>query len=67
MDVSVEQLRTGRWEARVAVTTPEGPRHFRVLGQNRTAALLSLSQTLRPYRGDGYREAQAAVLEQALA
>ncbi len=65
MHVVVEQLGSGRWEARVAVTTPMGPRYFSESGPNQTAALLSLVQSLRLYRGDGYQEARAAVLERA--
>jgi hypothetical protein len=67
MHVTVEQLGSGKWEARVAVATPMGPRYFCESGLNRTAALLSLRQTLGLYRGDGYQEARAALLEQALA
>lgn len=67
MNVSVEELMQGRWTARVMVPTPGGPRYFSESGPNRTAALLSLRQSLRSYDGDGYREARAAVLESALA
>lgn len=66
MSISVEQLGSGGWEARAAIATPAGPRYFREWGQNRTAALLSLRQALRPYRGDGYSDARAEALEQAL-
>ena len=67
MNVSIEKLIGGQWEARVAVATPEGARYFRERGQNQTAALLSLRQSLARYRGDSYRDASAAVLERALA
>jgi hypothetical protein len=67
MNVSVEELTGGQWEARVAIATPEGARYFCERGHNQTAALLSLRQSLRPYRGDSYRDARAAVLERALA
>jgi hypothetical protein len=67
MTVSVEELDQDRWEARVTVATPSGPRYFSENGPNRTAALLSLRQSLRPYQGDGYRQARAAVLERAIA
>ena len=67
MNVSIEQLLSGQWEARVAVATPAGSRYFREYGQNRTAALLSLCQSLRRYHGDGYRHAHAEALERALA
>jgi len=67
MTVSVEQLHAGRWEARLSLATPSGSRYFRERGQNRTAALLALRQSLAPYRGDSYRDAREAVLQQALA
>ena len=67
MNVSVEELIGGLWEARVAIATPEGARYFREQGQNQTDALLSLRQSLGRYRGDSYRDARAAVLERALA
>ena len=67
MNVSVEQLNGGLWEARVAIATPEGARYFCERGQNQTAALLSLRQSLRRYHGDSYRQACAAVLACALA
>ena len=67
MTVQVEELNQGRWEARVTVATPAGPRYFSEYGPNRTAALLSLRRSLRPYQGDGYRQARAAVLERAIA
>lgn len=65
MNVSVEELLGGQWEARVAVATPEGARYFKERGQNRTAALLSLRQSLGRYRGDSFRAARAAVLDRA--
>ena len=67
MDVSVEELCQGRWEARVTVATPAGPRYFSQWGPNRTAALLSLRQSLRPYQGDAYQQAREAVMVSALA
>jgi hypothetical protein len=67
MNVSVEQIRADRWEARLSVATPAGSRYFRECGRNRTAALLALRQSLSRYRGDSYRDARAAVLEHALA
>jgi hypothetical protein len=67
VNVSVEEMPQGQWLARVMVPTPAGPRYFSELGPNRTAALLSLRQSLRPYEGDGYRAARAAVLERAVA
>jgi hypothetical protein len=66
MNVSVEEMSQGRWLARVMVPTPAGPRYFSESGPNRTAALLSLRQSLRSYAGDNYRDARAAVLESAL-
>jgi hypothetical protein len=66
MNVSVEKVLGGQWEARVAIATPEGARYFCERGQNQTAALLSLRQSLGRYRGDSYRQARAALLEQAL-
>ena len=66
MSVSVEQNPSGQWEARLSVATPAGSRYFRECGQNRTAALLALRMSLSRYRGDSYRDARAAVLEQAL-
>jgi hypothetical protein len=67
MNVSVEETPQGQWLARVMVLTPAGPRYFSESGPNRTAALLSLRQSLRSYDGDGYRAARAAVLERAVA
>ena len=67
MDVLVEELHQGCWEARVTVSTPSGLRYFSQSGPNRTAALLSLRQSLRPYQGDGYTAARDAVLESAIA
>jgi len=67
MNVSIEQLGSDRWEARLSLATPAGSRYFRESGQNRTAALLALRQSLGRYRGESYRHARAAVLEQALA
>jgi hypothetical protein len=66
MNVSVEELLGGQWEARIAVATPEGARYFRERGDNRTAALLSLRQSLGRYRGESYQHARAAVLDRAL-
>jgi hypothetical protein len=67
MNVTVKQRQSGCWQAWIAVTTPTGARYFSESGDSRTAALLSLRRALRPYRGDGYDEARAAILEQALA
>jgi hypothetical protein len=67
MNVLVEKVLGGQWEARVAIATPEGARYFSARGQNQTAALLSLRQSLGRYHGDSYRHARAAVLERALA
>jgi hypothetical protein len=67
MTVSIEQLHADRWEARLTLATPSGARYFRELGQNRTAALLALRQSLAPYVGESYRVAREAVLQQALA
>ena len=65
MSVSVEEIGSGQWEARLSVATPGGSRYFRECGQNRTAALLALSQSLARYQGESYSDARAAVLEQA--
>jgi hypothetical protein len=66
MTVSIEQIHAGRWEARLSLATPSGLRYFCERGQNRTAALLALRQSLAPYQGEGYRDAREAVLQQAL-
>jgi hypothetical protein len=66
MDVSVQQIRADRWEARLSIATPDGSRYFLECGQSRTAALLALRQSLGRYRGERYRDARDAVLRQAL-
>jgi hypothetical protein len=67
MNVSIEGLFGGQWEARMAVATPDGARYFKERGRNRTDALLTLRQSLGRYRGESYQRARAAVLDRALA
>ena len=64
MKISLQQLDTGRWQARLTVLAGDESRYFCEEGDTPTAALLALRRSLRPYQGAAYAQARELVLDQ---
>lgn len=64
MEISVQQLTNGSWQACLTVAAADGSRYFCEEGQTVTAALVALRHSLRPYQGPAYAQARRMVLDE---
>jgi hypothetical protein len=64
VEISVQQLGNGVWQACLTVCVADGSRYFCEEGQTVTAALAALRHSLRPYQGAAYAQARRRVLDE---
>jgi hypothetical protein len=64
VEISLQQLNNGHWQAAVTVRSGDGDRYFSEQGDTPTAALIALRQSLRHYQGPAYAQARQLVLDQ---